>query len=137
MGALAERTRQQGLDVRLSVDLCPQNQASGRLAREIETATYRIAQEALTNARKHGGATHVNVDLWEDDSNIHLTVQDDGQGFDPTAKGQGSGSSASASAWTSPRRVRGQLGAWQGHHTERHGAEPARGTWRRPFRVSP
>jgi signal transduction histidine kinase len=92
LGALAERTRQQGLDVRLSIELqSEQDQGSGRLAREIETATYRIAQEALTNARKHGGATRVNVDVWEDEANIHLTVQDDGQGFDTSSKGQGFG----------------------------------------------
>jgi signal transduction histidine kinase len=92
MGALAERTRQQGLEVRLSVDLLSEpEQTSRRLAREIETATYRIAQEALTNARKHGGAVHVNVDLWEDESNIHLTVQDNGQGFDMSSKRQGFG----------------------------------------------
>jgi signal transduction histidine kinase len=92
MGALAERTRQQGLDVRLSIELqSDPNQGSERLAREIETATYRIAQEALTNARKHGGATRVNVDVWEDEANIHLTVQDDGQGFDTSSKGQGFG----------------------------------------------
>ncbi len=92
MGALAERTRQQGLEVRLSVELLSKKRkASGRLPREIETATYRIVQEALTNTRKHGDATCVNVDLWEDASNIHLTVQDDGHGFDPTSRGQGFG----------------------------------------------
>jgi signal transduction histidine kinase len=92
IGALAERTRQQGLDVRLSIDLRPgSKQASERLGREIETTVYRIAQEALTNARKHGAATRVNVDLWEDDSNVHLTVQDDGHGFDMNSKGQGFG----------------------------------------------
>jgi signal transduction histidine kinase len=92
VAALADRTRQQGLDVRLSVDLHYEAQrAPDRLSQEMETALYRIIQEALTNVRKHGMAAHVNVDLWEDDSHVHLTVQDDGRGFDPAAETQGFG----------------------------------------------
>jgi signal transduction histidine kinase len=90
--ALVDRTQQQGLDVRLSLDLLYENtRAPDRLAQEVETAIYRITQEALTNARKHGAASRVNVDLWEDGSHVHLTVQDDGQGFDPEAKTHGFG----------------------------------------------
>ena len=33
---------------------------------ELETGAYRILQEALTNAAKHGAATHVAVDMVED-----------------------------------------------------------------------
>jgi signal transduction histidine kinase len=89
---LADRTKQQGLEVRLSVDLFyEEGKAPDRLSQEVETALYRITQEALTNARKHGNASHVNVDLWEDASQVHLTVQDDGHGFDPDARTQGFG----------------------------------------------
>lgn len=89
---LADRTRQHGLDVRLNVDLFYEaGKASDRLSQEVETGVYRIIQEGLTNARKHGDASHVNVDLWEDDSHIHLTVEDDGGGFDTQAKTQGFG----------------------------------------------
>ena len=92
LGALADRSRQHGQQVHLSVDLLSeQARVPSRPAREIETAMYRITQEALTNARKHGGASRVNVDLWEDGSHVHLTVQDDGHGFDPTVKTQGFG----------------------------------------------
>jgi signal transduction histidine kinase len=90
--ALVDRTQQQGLDVRLSLDLMYETtRAADRLGQEVETAIYRITQEALTNARKHGAASRVNVDLWEDGSHVHLTVQDDGQGFDPEAKTHGFG----------------------------------------------
>lgn len=90
--ALADRTQQQGLDVRLSVDLFYETKrAPDRLSHMVETTLYRITQEALTNARKHSAATRVNVDLWEDRSHIHLTVQDDGRGFDTEAKTQGFG----------------------------------------------
>jgi signal transduction histidine kinase len=92
VAALVDRTRQLGPDVRLSVDLYyGERKAPDRLSQEVETALYRITQEALTNARKHGDATRINVDLWEDGSNVHLTVQDDGHGFDPSAQTDGFG----------------------------------------------
>jgi signal transduction histidine kinase len=92
VAALAERTRQQGVDVRLSVDLqFEERNVADRLSQEVETAIYRITQEALTNARKHGAASRINIDLWEDPAQVHLTVQDDGRGFDPTARTRGFG----------------------------------------------
>lgn len=54
-----------------------------RFATPIVTALYRVAQEALTNARKHAGARCVQVSLLrDDDSLLSLTVGDDGCGFD-------------------------------------------------------
>ncbi len=44
---------------------------------------YRIAQEALTNALKHGAATQITLTLDCEDDELVLTVQDDGCGFDP------------------------------------------------------
>ncbi len=43
----------------------------------------RVIQEALTNARKHGGARSVTVDLARADGEAVIVVQDDGAGFDP------------------------------------------------------
>lgn len=43
----------------------------------------RIVREAITNAARHGGATHVRVRLWDDDG-AHLVIEDDGCGFDAT-----------------------------------------------------
>ena len=54
-----------------------------RLPAPIETALYRIAQEALTNANKYARASHVNIDLRCVNSHVSLRVQDDGIGFDP------------------------------------------------------
>lgn len=48
----------------------------------LETALFRIAQEALTNVSKHGGAKKVSVRLELADGLIRLTVSDDGIGFD-------------------------------------------------------
>lgn len=46
---------------------------------------YRIAQEALTNVRKHSGATRVVVAIERRDGGIGMTVSDDGKGFDVLA----------------------------------------------------
>lgn len=43
---------------------------------------YRIAQEALSNVRKHAQASSVRLSL-SNDQGISLTIEDDGQGFDP------------------------------------------------------
>jgi signal transduction histidine kinase len=53
-----------------------------RLPWEVETALYRIAQEALTNAARHAGARHVSVILEQRDNRALLIVEDDGEGFD-------------------------------------------------------
>ena len=58
---------------------------------ELETALYRITQEALTNATKHGHATRIVIEIREDPTTVHLTVRDDGNGFDPNAQSDGFG----------------------------------------------
>jgi signal transduction histidine kinase len=75
LGALAERTQQQGLEVRLSVDLMYEHkQGSGRLAREIETATYRIVQEALTNVVRHAPGATACVGVTYEPSHVSVEV---------------------------------------------------------------
>ena len=43
---------------------------------------YRIVQEALTNAAKHGEATHARVSVIEAGADVRVSVRDDGHGFD-------------------------------------------------------
>jgi signal transduction histidine kinase len=45
---------------------------------------YRILQEALSNAQRHGQATEIHVRLSEDVTGTRLVVTDNGSGFDPT-----------------------------------------------------
>ncbi len=56
-----------------------------RLAMETETACFRIAQEALTNAARHARASKIAVQLRIRNDQLELAVQDDGCGFDPDA----------------------------------------------------
>jgi len=57
--------------------------SDGRLARDTETAVYRIVQEALTNAVKHAGAEKVSLSVHQRADRVEVSVQDDGCGFDP------------------------------------------------------
>ncbi len=54
----------------------------GRLPRELETACFRIAQEALTNVARHAQAVSVSVQLEHYRERMLLTIIDDGVGFE-------------------------------------------------------
>jgi PAS domain S-box-containing protein len=53
-----------------------------RLDPMIETECFRVAQEALTNVVKHAKARNVTVELTTNEGQLHLSVRDDGLGFD-------------------------------------------------------
>jgi len=54
-----------------------------KLSPQIETAFYRIVQEALNNIAKHAQADRVEVTLVKRDSRIDASIHDNGKGFDP------------------------------------------------------
>ncbi len=54
-----------------------------------ETGVYRVVQEAIGNAVKHARAGQVSVQLTHNQRTLLVMVEDDGQGFDPAAAGQG------------------------------------------------
>ena len=90
--ALIERVARNGLEVDLSADLAhDQGRRSTRHTAELEAAIYRTVQEALTNATKHGHAKRAVVEILEDDATVHVTVRDDGAGFDPSERTDGFG----------------------------------------------
>ena len=67
-----------GAEVRLNREGEPDE-----LPEDVQTALYRVAQEALTNVARHAGATVVEVDVVIVGDRIELRVRDDGAGFDP------------------------------------------------------
>ncbi|HEX8714887.1 MAG TPA: GAF domain-containing protein [Solirubrobacteraceae bacterium] len=90
--ALVERTDRHGIEVDLSVELAyERGEQQKRLGIELETALYRIVQEALTNASKHGQADRAVIEINEDTACVKLLVRDNGKGFDPQSKGSGFG----------------------------------------------
>jgi signal transduction histidine kinase len=68
-----------GFAVEVDIDL----ESDGRLARDTETAVYRIVQEALTNAVKHACAERVSLSVHQRPDRVEVNVLDDGRGFDP------------------------------------------------------
>ena len=54
-----------------------------RLPPAVETALYRIVQEALANVVKHAGASRVSILLVHKNTTVTAVVEDDGLGFDP------------------------------------------------------
>lgn len=55
----------------------------------VESGVYRIAQEALRNVERHANATHAHIELTLTPDQLHLIVEDDGEGFDVAAVEQG------------------------------------------------
>ena len=80
--ALANYIQDWSLRVRVSAELHTTGLTTERLASEIETALYRIAQEALNNIAKHARAQHVEIILERRADQVSLIVEDDGVGFD-------------------------------------------------------
>jgi signal transduction histidine kinase len=77
---LADRfERTTGIGAHLSMDEVPD------LPPELETACFRVAQEALTNVARHAQARNVWIDLHLVEDALDLRVRDDGVGFDAPA----------------------------------------------------
>ena len=53
---------------------------------DVRALLYRIVQEAVTNARKHAGASHLRVDVVSAAQGVMVRVHDDGAGFSPEQK---------------------------------------------------
>jgi signal transduction histidine kinase len=72
---------------------CEADESARDLSRGAALALFRIVQEALGNAVKHGAAKQITVRLQRSGSDVTLEVSDDGHGFDrgqvPAAGGLG------------------------------------------------
>jgi PAS domain S-box-containing protein len=54
-----------------------------RFTPQVETAAYRLVQEALTNVARHAEVLEATVRLWTDSNKLSIQVEDFGKGFDP------------------------------------------------------
>jgi signal transduction histidine kinase len=62
-----------------------------RLPGEVELALYRIAQEGIANALRHGHARHIQLTLQLRPAAVWMEIVDDGEGFEPEQAGAGLG----------------------------------------------
>jgi len=82
----AEFSQRTGIDVEVHGE-----EAAPRLARSVELALFRIAQEALTNVSKHSRASRVELTEMVNNGTIRLIIADNGVGFDRDKLGQPEG----------------------------------------------
>lgn len=73
LGALVERIREAGVDVVLT-----QHVPDAALSPLVELNAYRIVQEALTNVVKHAGPVRATVQVMGDDTELTVTIRDEG-----------------------------------------------------------
>jgi PAS domain S-box-containing protein len=85
-GYCAELSEQQNVGIDFLDEGVPRS-----LPAEIEMSLFRVLQEALRNAVKHGRVHQVKVELRARGSDVHLTVRDFGVGFDPAIALHGKG----------------------------------------------
>ncbi|MEW6126072.1 MAG: PAS domain S-box protein [Acidobacteriota bacterium] len=86
--------RQYSSQTQVRVDFGHSGLESRRFAPEIETAAFRIVQEALTNVARHSGAQEAKVRIWADQHTLAVDIENSGKGFDVEtvfAAGQGNG----------------------------------------------
>jgi signal transduction histidine kinase len=89
--ALLDRHRDQGA-FEVKGELSPLDKSKGaRLDPDLESAAFRLIQEALTNISKHAGAAHVWVHVAESEHELEIEIRDDGSGFDTSGTSSGFG----------------------------------------------
>jgi PAS domain S-box-containing protein len=76
---LVDELREEGWEVAFEEEGL---QKKKRLPEQVETTLFRVAQEALTNAKKHAETKRVYVSLARRESSVRLEVRDSGRGFD-------------------------------------------------------
>jgi PAS domain S-box-containing protein len=62
-----------------------------RLSRDLETAVFRVIQEALTNVYRHSGSEDVRIDMTQTSDSVTVRIRDFGKGIGPLASAAGVG----------------------------------------------
>jgi signal transduction histidine kinase len=80
--AAEQISERSGLTIETDFDLAYESgRTTERHEPDLESAIYRIVQEALNNVVKHAGAEQVRIAVVEDETKLRVTVEDDGSGF--------------------------------------------------------
>lgn len=75
---MAESDQTETVEVTFSTNITARQD---QLNRNTEIMLYRVAQEAVSNAIRHGNPAHIHIELTKHNNVLDLTVADDGQGF--------------------------------------------------------
>ncbi len=68
---------------RMQVDIACED-SRDRWPGEVETSMFRIAQEAMTNAARHSGASRMVIRVHTQNGDLEMSIEDDGKGFEPS-----------------------------------------------------
>lgn len=85
LSALLWHIKQYGAQTQVRVEFKHSGLEGRRFPAEVETAAYRIVQEALTNVARHAQALEATVRVWADGHGLGLQIEDRGRGFDTEA----------------------------------------------------
>ena len=91
LASLVERLSGSGIEVDLYTQLGPEDEGGHRYEALLEDTVYRLVQESLNNAIRHGHAMRAIVEVIEEEGKIRVRVTDDGTGFEPNRAGGGFG----------------------------------------------
>ena len=80
----------EGVEQRWGLSVVVEGDLAEPLPHHVESAVYRLVQEALTNVTRHAKASHVAIRFATDPGGLRCTIEDDGVGFDPATVRQGS-----------------------------------------------
>ncbi len=72
----------EGVAKRAGLAVAVEGRTNGRLPQAVETALYRVVQEALTNVSRHAHARRADVRVSQEGGTLHCVIRDDGAGFD-------------------------------------------------------
>jgi signal transduction histidine kinase len=107
-----EFAAQRGIQVAFSHHNVPRS-----VSPDVSLCLFRIVQEGLRNVKKHSEAVHAQVQLKKLDDAIHLSISDDGRGFDTKEVGGGQG----LGLWSMHERVRLVGGRFEIHSETQQG----------------
>jgi signal transduction histidine kinase len=82
LSALLSHIKRYGAQTQVRVEFKHSGLEGRRFPAEVETASYRIVQEALTNVARHAETGEATVLIWADPHSLTIQIEDQGKGFD-------------------------------------------------------
>jgi signal transduction histidine kinase len=120
VAAITELVHQVSRHSAMSVE-CTTRGKPRTLGKDVDVALYRCCQEAVNNAVRHSEASRISVAIHFSASEVRVTVEDNGKGFDPRALYDSNSRMMSSGFWTIRQRVADLGAAFRVSTAEGHG----------------